>query len=132
MTLEVLDSSSKVVAHFSGDDKAPPVNPQLDVPAYWLRPFQPLATGAGMHRFIWDLHGSPSGRGGRGGEPPISAVYMDTPVNEGPWLPAGSYTVKLTVGGQSYTQPLTVRPRRRPRPLPSSPTGNLRCWLCSP
>jgi hypothetical protein len=60
MTLEVLDSSSKVVAHFSSDDKASPVNPQLNVPAYWLRPFQPLAAGAGMHRFIWDLHGSPA------------------------------------------------------------------------
>ena len=111
--LEVLDSSSKVVAHFSSEDKAPPANPALDVPTYWLRPFQPLAAGAGMHRFIWDLHGSPSGRGGRGGEPPISAVYMDTPVNEGAWMPAGSYTVKLTVGGQSYTQPLTVKPDPR-------------------
>jgi photosystem II stability/assembly factor-like uncharacterized protein len=113
MTLEVLDGAGKAVAHFSSEDKAPPVNPALDVPTYWLRPFQPLVTSAGMHRFIWDLHGSPSGRGGRGGEPSIAAVYMDTPVNEGPWLPAGSYTVKLTVGGQSYTQSLTVKPDPR-------------------
>ena len=113
MTLEVLDGAGKAVAHFSREDKAPPVNPALDVPTYWLRPFQPLVTSAGMHRFIWDLHGSPSGRGGRGGEPSIAAVYMDTPVNEGPWLPAGSYTVKLTVGGQSYTQSLTVNPDQR-------------------
>jgi photosystem II stability/assembly factor-like uncharacterized protein len=113
MTLEVLDGAGKAVAHFSREDKAPPVNPALDVPTYWLRPFQPLVTSAGMHRFIWDLHGSPSGRGGRGGEPSIAAVYMDTPVNEGPWLPAGSYTVKLTVGGQSYTQSLTVKPDPR-------------------
>ena len=116
MTLEVLDAESKAVAHFSSDDKAPPPNPQLNVPTYWLRPFQPLAAGAGMHRFIWDLHGTPAagGRGGRGGgEPPISAIYMDTPVNEGPWLPAGQYTVKLTVNGQSYTQPLLVKPDPR-------------------
>ena len=113
MTLDVLDASSKLVAHFSSEDKAPPVNPELDVPTYWLRPFQPLATGAGMHRFVWDLHGPPSGRGGRGGEPSIAAVNLDTPVNEGPWLPAGSYTVKLTVGGQSNTQALTVKPDPR-------------------
>ena len=115
MTLEVLDGESKVVAHFSSEDKAPPPNPQLDVPTYWLRPFQPLAAGAGMHRFIWDLHGTAAGgRGGRGGEPPISAIYMDTPVNEGPWMPAGRYAVKLTVDGRSYTQPLVVKtdPRR--------------------
>jgi photosystem II stability/assembly factor-like uncharacterized protein len=115
MTLEVLDGPSKVVAHFSSEDQAPPPNPQLNVPTYWLRPFQPLATGVGMHRFIWDLHGSPAagGRGGRGSEPSIAAVYMDTPANEGPWMPAGNYTVKLTVNGQTYTQPLIVWPDPR-------------------
>ena len=114
IALEILDGENKVVAHFSSDDKAPPVNPQLNVPTYWLRPFQPLSASAGMHRFIWDLHGSPAGgRGGRGGEPPISAIYMDTPVNQGPWMPAGKYTVKLTVGGQTYPQSLTVKPDPR-------------------
>jgi photosystem II stability/assembly factor-like uncharacterized protein len=113
MTLDVLDSANNVVAHFSSEDKAPPVNSGLDVPTYWLRPFQPLATGAGMHRFIWDLHGAPGGgRGGRGG-PSIAAIYMDTPVGQGAWMPAGPYTVKLTVGGQSYTQSLTVKPDPR-------------------
>ena len=115
MTLEVLDAENKVVAHFSSEDKALPVDPPLNVPTYWLRPFQQLSSGAGMHRFIWDLHGSPASasRGGRGSEPPISAVYRDTPVNEGPWMPAGKYTVKLTFEGQTYTQPLTVKPDPR-------------------
>ncbi len=115
MTLEVLDRASKVMARFSSEDKAPAPNPQLNVPTYWLRPFQPLAAGAGMHRFVWDLHGSPAvgGRGGRGGEPDIAAVYMDTPVGEGPWMPAGNYTVKLTVNGQTYTQSLVVKPDPR-------------------
>ena len=113
--LDVLDGASKVVARFSSDDKAPAPNPSLDVPTYWLRPFQQLANGAGMHRFIWDLHGNPSagGRAGRGEELPISAIYMDTPTSEGPWMPAGTYTVKLTVNGQSYSQPLVVRPDPR-------------------
>jgi photosystem II stability/assembly factor-like uncharacterized protein len=115
LTLEILDADSKVVAHFSSKEQAPPINPQLNVPAYWLRPFQPLLATAGMHRFIWDLHGSPAanGRGGRGGEPAISAVYVDTPVNEGPWMPAGNYTVKLTVNGQAYSRLLVVKPDPR-------------------
>jgi photosystem II stability/assembly factor-like uncharacterized protein len=111
MTLEVADAGGKVVAHFSSEDKAPPPNPALDVPTYWLRPFQPLAAEAGMHRFIWDLHATSAGggRGGRGGAPSIAAVYMDTPVGEGAWMPAGKYTVKLTVNGQSYSQTLVVK-----------------------
>jgi hypothetical protein len=117
MTLDVLDSGNKTVAHFSSDDKPVPPDPQLTVTTYWLRPFQPLATQPGMHRFVWDLHGNLPGGGragrGGGGGPPISAIYMDTPVNEGEWLPAGSYTVNLTVNGKSYTQPLLVKPDPR-------------------
>jgi photosystem II stability/assembly factor-like uncharacterized protein len=106
MTLEVFDASGKSVRRYSSADKAPPLPADLNVPTYWIRPFQPLSTAAGMHRFIWDLHGPPPSVAG---EPPISAVYKDTPLSEGTWLPAGSYSVKLTVGGQTYTQPLLVK-----------------------
>jgi hypothetical protein len=35
---------------------------------------------------------------------------MDTPREPtGPWVLPGTYTVRLTAGGKSYTQPLTVR-----------------------
>ena len=68
--------------------------PPLNVPAYWLRVYQPPSAEAGMHRFVWDLHGPPS-LGGRG-EPPISAIVHDTPLREGEWMPPGRYTVKLT------------------------------------
>jgi hypothetical protein len=51
----------------------------------------------------------PGGGGGRGGLP-IAAVPHDTvPVPSGPWAPPGQYTVKLTVDGKSYTQPLTLK-----------------------
>jgi predicted SprT family Zn-dependent metalloprotease len=32
-----------------------------------------------------------------------------SPPPSSPWAPAGEYTVRLTVGGQSYMQPLTLR-----------------------
>ncbi|SPE38654.1 conserved hypothetical protein [Candidatus Sulfopaludibacter sp. SbA3] len=111
VTIEILDSAGKSVRTFSSTDKAPAIPASLNVPTYWIRPFQPIATDAGMHRFIWDLHGPPP-TGGRE-EPPISAVYQDTPLAEGPWLPAGNYTVKLTVAGQTQTQPLVVNPDPR-------------------
>jgi hypothetical protein len=74
-----------------------------------------------MHRFLWDIHYQPipGGGGGRGGLP-IAAVPHDTvPVPSGPWAPPGQYTVKLTVNGRSYTQPLTLRmdPRVKTPPI---------------
>ena len=114
--IDVLDNIGKVVAKFDSTDRAPAPSATLNVPLYWLRPFQRPETTAGMHRFVWDLHGAPvaGGGGGRGG-PPISAIYRDTPVSQGPWMPAGEYTVRLTVGGKSYTQALVVKPDPRVR-----------------
>ena len=41
---------------------------------------------------------------------PISATPNNTPRDpEGPWVVPGTYTVRLTVNGKTYTQPLTVR-----------------------
>jgi photosystem II stability/assembly factor-like uncharacterized protein len=112
MALEVFDSTGKLVRRFSSSDKTAPADPALDVPVYWVRPFQPLATEAGMHRFVWDLHAAPAAGGGRG-EYPISAIYQDTPGTQGEWMPPGNYTVKLTVDGKTYSQPLTVKPDPR-------------------
>jgi photosystem II stability/assembly factor-like uncharacterized protein len=111
ITLEILDAAGKSVRRFSSDDKPPAADPQLNVPAYWLRPFQRLDAGEGMHRFVWDLHAAPAA--GARGEPPISAVYMDTPAAEGEWMPAGTYTVTLTVGGVPFTATLVVKPDPR-------------------
>ena len=116
MTLEIFDSGNKLVRRFASTDKPEPPDPQLNVPTYWIRPFQPLATDAGIHRFVWDLHATPAQGGGRrGGGYPISAIYQDTPGAQGAWVPAGHYTVKLTVDGQTLTQPLVVKADPRGR-----------------
>jgi len=64
-----------------------------------------------MHRFVWDLHGTPGApaKDAEAEEPPISAVDRDTPMHQGEWMPPGTYTVKLTLDGKSYTQPLLVK-----------------------
>jgi hypothetical protein len=61
-----------------------------------------------MHRFLWDLHYTPlaGGRSGYG----MQAIVHDTPPSiTSIWVMPGRYTVKLTAGGKSYTQPLTVK-----------------------
>ncbi len=103
VTLEILDPAGEVVRKYSSEDKGPPVNPEtLNIPAYWVRPFEPLSTAAGMHRWIWDLRPTPPPRptGGGGGFGGRGAVPMVLP---------GVYTVKLSVGGKNYTQPLVVK-----------------------
>jgi hypothetical protein len=114
MTLEIVNTAGLAIRRFSSDDKPEPPDPLLNVPAYWIRPFQPLSTAPGMHRFVWDLHAAslPGGRR-RGGEYPISAIYQDTPGTQGEWMPPGVYTVKLTIDGRAYTKALTVKPDPR-------------------
>jgi len=61
-----------------------------------------------MHRFVWDLHGAPPESLNK--EFPISAIPHDTPLLPlGAWALPGSYTVRLTVDGKQFTQPLTLK-----------------------
>jgi photosystem II stability/assembly factor-like uncharacterized protein len=104
ITLEILDPAGDVIRRYSSDDKSPPVNPDtLSIPMYWVRAPEQLSTAAGMHRWIWDLRPTPSPRTGAGGGGGGGFGRGVPPV-----LP-GTYTVKLTVGGKSYTQPLVVK-----------------------
>ncbi|HZR26988.1 MAG TPA: hypothetical protein VFA59_25555, partial [Vicinamibacterales bacterium] len=90
----------------------------INVPMYWVRPPQTLAATKGMHRFVWDLrYPSPDAFEH---DFPISAIYHDTPREPlGVIAPPGAYTVKLTAGGKTMSQPLTVRmdPRASVTPL---------------
>ncbi|HEX9161343.1 MAG TPA: glycoside hydrolase, partial [Thermoanaerobaculia bacterium] len=132
LTLEILDAAGKLVRRYTSDEKPPEANATIVVdpisygtspvanrttarpndegnwPWYWIRPPQILARGAGMHRFIWDLHYTPLTQ-----KKPtfgINATPHDTPPDyTSPWVMPGTYTVKLTAGGASVTQPLVVK-----------------------
>ena len=109
ITLEIVDAAGKTVRKISSDDKPLAVDmTRVNPPDYWVRTFQPLKNEPGMQRFVWDLMypNPPSDRY----DLPISAIYRDTPfVPQGPYVMPGRYTVRLTVNGQTYTQPLVVR-----------------------
>jgi photosystem II stability/assembly factor-like uncharacterized protein len=107
--LEISDAAGNLVRRFSSADRPQPVDPkELPIPMYWVRPRQPLAAEPGMHRFVWDLRYPPPDALKH--EYPISAVVGDTPAEPlGPLALPGEYQVKLTAGGHTYAQPLTVR-----------------------
>jgi len=110
ITLEILDAGNRLVRHYSSADKPEALekiaasNP---IPMYWVRPQEILSAEAGMHRFVWDMHYVPPDALNR--EFPISAIVHDTAqVPLGAWALPGKYTIKLTIDGKAYSQPLTV------------------------
>ncbi|MGB7496806.1 MAG: hypothetical protein WBR14_05735 [Candidatus Acidiferrum sp.] len=111
VTLEILDSTGALVRRYASTDKPLPMKQlaaQHPIPMYWVRPMQILSAETGMHRFVWDLHYAPPNALEK--EFPIAAILHDTPLLPlGTRALPGSYTVKLTVDGKSYTQPLTLK-----------------------
>jgi photosystem II stability/assembly factor-like uncharacterized protein len=109
--LEILDEQQHLVRRYSSTDKPEPIEKtaaEHPIPMYWVRPTQILPGGTGMHRFVWDLHYGPPDSLGH--EFPISAIVHDTPKYPlGAWALPGNYTVKLTVDGKSYAQPLVLK-----------------------
>jgi len=109
VVLEISDSAGKLVRKFSSADKPDVLEAKdINVPTYWIRPERKLSTEAGMHRFVWDMHYPPPAALDR--DYPISAIFGDTPLYPlGATILPGTYSAKLTVNGQSYTQPLTIK-----------------------
>jgi photosystem II stability/assembly factor-like uncharacterized protein len=127
--LDILDASGKVVRSYASTDpvitpdpalhpdaynevcKRTPSAPDCALPLYWPAPQMIVSPRAGMHRFSWDLHYDPvGGPVEQSGEEAQGAVPHRTyPTVNAPWAPPGTYTVRLTVSGRSYTQPLSLK-----------------------
>ena len=119
ITMTILDERGRQVQQFSSQPKAPDL-PLPNVPSYWFEPPKALPKAAGLNRFVWDLRYPP----------PVSLPYgyfgslLDyteytladhaipgkTPREQpqGPLVVPGTYTVQLSVAGQTYSQKLTV------------------------
>ena len=107
VTLEIKDAAGATVRIYSSNDPLPTQDPQLNIPPYWIRPTQRLATEPGLHRFLWDLHYTPVP--GVTPQYPIAAVYRNTaPEPTSPWAMPGDYKIVLTIGGKKYEQPLKL------------------------
>lgn len=118
VTLEIFKGTT-LVRRYSSADRPPPLDEKaFNVPMFWARPPQTLSAAKGMHRFVWDLRYPAPGAAQR--DFPISAIPGDTPLEPlGVLAVPGAYLVKLTAGGQTLTQPLTLKmdPRASITPL---------------
>ena len=108
ITLDVLDSAGAVLRHISSiapepvKEAAKPPHPN-----WWVAPPQSLAAEAGLNRTNWDL---------RYDAPPAFAHSFEINANpgltpttpEGIIAPPGTYTIKLTANGKSYTQTVSI------------------------
>jgi len=113
VTLEILDPEGRLVRRYSSEEGATPLDPNtLNIPAAWAPAPPRLSAAGGMHRWVWDLRpasavgagrgpGGGPGGGGRGG------LQLVQP---------GTYSVRLTIEGKNYTQPLIVKPDPRQAP----------------
>jgi len=129
--LEIVDAGGKVVRTYSSTEpvfdpdpgkdmaaydevcKKTPTAAYCGLPLYWPAPQFIVSTKAGMHRFSWDLKFdpvSPADLVPAGDEEATGAVPGRTYPNYNvPWVPPGTYTVRLTVDGTTKTQPIVVR-----------------------
>lgn len=104
--LEIFDAKGSLIRSFTNRDTLYKVG-DVNIPLYWIRPQQLLSAEQGSHRFVWDMHLNPLN------VPPtypISATYMNTAPNEtSPWVLPGTYTVRLSVDGQTYAEKFDIK-----------------------
>jgi photosystem II stability/assembly factor-like uncharacterized protein len=143
VTLEILDENGQTIRSYSSADQPLQTTSPQTVTVLWERTAEPLSAQAGMHRFVWDLRGAGGGgrgfgrgggggrggagargaaagaagagggRGGRGGRAGGGGFGGFGGRGGGAGLMTGTFTAKLTVDGQTYTQTFEVKPDPR-------------------
>jgi len=103
VTLQILDAQGHVLRHFASDEKPKVKRPLLPIAERWFPKPQVLETGAGEHRFVWDLAAGGSSAG-LGDDDSDDAVGMPP----GPKVTPGTYTLRLVVDGTTMDRPLQV------------------------
>jgi len=109
VTLEIIDSAGIQVRKYSSNDQPGKIDETQAFPTYWFNPPAPLSKKVGLNRFVWDLrYERPQAlRFGYS----IAAVFGEDAimVPEGPLVLPGTYQVKLTSEGRTYSAPLEVK-----------------------
>ena len=109
VAIDVLDAAGTVIRRMSSVAAAPVKEAaRPPEPNFWIAPPFSIPATAGLNRTTWDF---------RYDAPPVFAHSFEINANpgltppspEGPLVAPGTYTLRLTVDGRSFTQPVTVR-----------------------
>ena len=93
VTIEILGPHGHVLRSYSSAHPQAPTDPAtVPIAPRWITPPLTVSTDPGAHRFVWDF---------------------TTHHDGGPLAPPGRYTVRMTVGGRTYSQSATLE--RDPR-----------------
>ena len=96
--LEIYDSQNRLVRSLSSKEKK-----EFEQPPEWpdqVKEVTTIPAGAGMNRYAWNLRWEPPTK--------IPGAFYSGLGPQGPLAQPGHYTVKLTVGGQTQSQPLEI------------------------
>lgn len=106
--LEFLDSTGKSIRKFTAKAKGegaapggPPAAPPGEGGFFGGGAPPPVPTDVGLNRFVWDTRYPDAVR--------FPGMILWAGETRGPKLPPGTYQVKLTVEGKSYTQPFEIK-----------------------
>jgi photosystem II stability/assembly factor-like uncharacterized protein len=102
LQLQVVDSAGAVVRTFSSSSESAPERRGAGGRA------QAVPEDRGLNQFMWDLRS----------DAPARVAGLPGEAGNGYLLPSGRYTVRLTLGGETLTQPLIIMPD--PRELSSA------------
>jgi len=101
VTLEFVDARGRVIRTVT-EPRAQDTEPMPEgVTESSRAPIPRVPAHAGVNRFVWDMRAAPLGD-----FPGLILYQTDT---RGPVVPPGRYQVRLTAGGQTITQPATIR-----------------------
>jgi photosystem II stability/assembly factor-like uncharacterized protein len=113
ITLDVLDASGAIVRHMTSAPGTPVSEAaRPPEPNFWIAPPMSLPANVGDNGTHWDLRHDAPNTLSHSFE--INANPGLTPTSpEGPVAIPGTYTLKLTVDGKSYTQTVAIKPDPR-------------------
>lgn len=134
--IELVNADQKMVACVASDTPLKSIDTEaINIQPYWLKPVLPPSAQPGMHRVALNVTAAmPRGFGPRRlVAPPADACHPAGSASVPPESPEmrffvglasldpGVYTIRLTVDGQTLTQPVTILPDPRKLPKGSDP-----------